>query len=91
VHSPRPGVASCGRTAAEWLSDYLRERQVNCIGHARDRYGRLLTVCYVGGESVNERFVREGWALDYRKYSTDYLEAEAEASKPGGKQSHAPT
>jgi endonuclease YncB( thermonuclease family) len=51
--------------------------------HARDRYGRLLAVCYVGGESINERIVREGWALDFRKYSTDYLQAEAEARRTG--------
>jgi endonuclease YncB( thermonuclease family) len=74
---------ACGRTSAEWLKDYLNGRQVECVGHARDRYGRLLAVCYVGGESVNERMVREGWALDYRKYSTDYLAAEAEAKRRG--------
>ena len=73
----------CGRTAAEWLKDYLRGRQVDCVGHARDRYGRLLAVCYTGGESINDRLVRERWALDYRKYSTDYLEAEAEAKRRG--------
>jgi endonuclease YncB( thermonuclease family) len=73
----------CGRTAAEWLKDYLRGRQVDCVGHARDRYDRLLAVCYAGGESINDRLVRDGWALDYRKYSTDYLEAEAEAKRRG--------
>jgi endonuclease YncB( thermonuclease family) len=41
-------------------------RQVERVGHARDRYGRLLAVCYVAGESINDRLVREGWALDYR-------------------------
>lgn len=71
----------CGRTATEWLKEYLRGRQVDCVGHARDRYDRLLAVCYVGGENVNDRLVREGWALDYRKYSTDYLAAEAEAKR----------
>src|SRR5512132_3071722 len=74
---------SCGRTAAEWLKEYLRGRQVDCVGHARDRYGRLLAVCYAGGENINDRLVREGWALDYRKYSTDYLAAEAEAKRQG--------
>jgi endonuclease YncB( thermonuclease family) len=73
----------CGRTAAEWLRDHLHGRQVDCVGHARDRYGRLLAVCYVAGESLNDRLVREGWALDYRKYSTDYMEAEAEAKRRG--------
>jgi endonuclease YncB( thermonuclease family) len=74
---------ACGRTSAEWLKEHLNGRQVECVGHARDRYGRLLAVCYVGGESINERIVGEGWALDYRKYSTDYLQAEAEAKRAG--------
>jgi endonuclease YncB( thermonuclease family) len=74
---------SCGQTAAEWLRDRLRGQQVDCIGHARDRYGRLLAVCYIGGEDLNERIVREGWALDFRRYSTDYLQAES-AAKRGG-------
>jgi hypothetical protein len=62
---------------AQWLKGYLRGRQVDCVGHACDRYDRLLAVCYAGGESINDRLVREGWALDYRKYSSDYLAAEA--------------
>jgi endonuclease YncB( thermonuclease family) len=39
---------ACGRTAAEWLRDRLHGRQVECVGYARDRYGRLLAVCYLG-------------------------------------------
>jgi endonuclease YncB( thermonuclease family) len=74
---------ACGRTSAEWLREYLRGRQVECIGHARDRYRRLLAVCYVGGEDLNERLVREGWALNFRHYSTDYLQAETAAKSAG--------
>ena len=65
------------------MQEHLNGRNVECVGHARDRYGRLLAVCYVGGESINERTVREGWALDYRKYSTDYLQAESAAKRVG--------
>jgi endonuclease YncB( thermonuclease family) len=73
----------CGQTSAAWLKDHLRGREVECIGHARDRYQRLLAVCYIGGENLNERIVREGWALDFRRYSSDYLRAEAEAKRAG--------
>jgi endonuclease YncB( thermonuclease family) len=45
--------------------------------------GRLLANCYVGGEDLNERIVREGWALNFRKYSSDYLRAESEAKRAG--------
>ena len=74
---------ACGRTSAEWLREHLNGRQVECIGHARDRYRRLLAVCYAGGESINDRIVREGWALAFRRYSTDYVQAEAVAKRAG--------
>ena len=74
---------ACGQTSAEWLKEHVGARQVECVGHARDRYGRRLAVCYVGGESINERLVREGWALDYRRYSTAYLQAESAAKRAG--------
>jgi hypothetical protein len=75
--APQSQEWPCGRTAAEWLRDHLHGRQVDCVGHARDRYDRLLAVCYVDGESVNDRLVGEGWALDFRKYSTDCLGTDA--------------
>ena len=74
---------ACGRTSAEWLRERLNGRPVECVGHARDRYQRLLAVCYVGGEDQNERIVREGWALAYRRYSADYVQPEAEAKRAG--------
>src|SRR5512134_1603793 len=30
---------ACGRTSAEWLQEHLNGRQVECVSHARDRYG----------------------------------------------------
>jgi hypothetical protein len=55
----------CGRTAAEWLKDYLRRQQVDCVGHAHDRYGRLLAVCYAGGE-VGKHGTRQQVVAAYR-------------------------
>jgi hypothetical protein len=57
-HTDRNGHAD---GPAEWLKEYLCGRQVECVCHARDRYGLLLAVCYVGGEDLNERIVRQGW------------------------------
>ena len=74
---------ACGRTSAKWLKEHLNGRQVECVGHARDRYGRRLAVCYAGGENINERMVREGWALAFRRYSTGYVQAESAAKRAG--------
>jgi endonuclease YncB( thermonuclease family) len=40
-------------------------------------------VCYIGGENINDR-LREGWALDYRKYSTDYLQRKRKPCQGAG-------
>ncbi len=43
-----------------------------------DRCGRALAT---GGENLNDRIVRKGWALDFRRYTSAYLEAEEEAKR----------
>ncbi len=46
-----------------------------------DRYGRVLATCFVAGENLNDRIVREGWAIAFRRYTSAYLEAEEEAKR----------
>ncbi|SUS06971.1 hypothetical protein DF3PB_3540002 [uncultured Defluviicoccus sp.] len=46
-----------------------------------DRYGRVLATCFVGGENLNDRIVREGWALDFRRPPTPRFPAPAPAGR----------
>jgi endonuclease YncB( thermonuclease family) len=75
----------CGQLAKQSLEAQVRGQQVRCEGDERDRYGRLIAVCYVGPFNINERMVADGWALAYRQYSKDYVRAEnfAKARKEG--------
>ncbi|MBK8173944.1 MAG: thermonuclease family protein [Rhodospirillales bacterium] len=73
----------CGQGATRELTTVTAGREVVCKGDKRDRYGRLLAVCYVAGDNVNARMVRDGWALAYRRYATDYVSQEAEARAAG--------
>jgi endonuclease YncB( thermonuclease family) len=78
------GVAyDCGRNATRMLSGMVGGQEVTCKGKRRDRYGRLLAVCYVGDEDVNAKMVRDGWALAYRRYAKDYIADETEARASG--------
>ena len=63
----------------------LENHEVVCKGDGRDRYKRLIAVCYIGWLNVNEQMVLDGWALAYRQYSKDYVRAEgyAKARKEG--------
>ena len=70
---------ACGRAATEALKRIVGDRPVECVGHERDRYKRLIAICYVGSLNLNAEMVREGWALAYRRYSHDYIPAENEA------------
>lgn len=74
----------CGQRAAFALADRISLKTVRCESKGRDRYQRLLAVCYIGQEDINAWMVSEGWALAFRKYSTLYIPQE-EAAKEAHK------
>lgn len=78
-------VWSCGREATRALARHIGSHPVVCKERDRDRYGRVVAVCRVGGEDVNAWMVSEGWAFAYRQYSRSYLAEEmaAKAAKRG--------
>ncbi len=77
----RDGVAwLCGQEAARALRDLVEGKAVACRTVDRDRYKRSVAMCTADGVEVNAWLVREGWALDYRRYSKgEYASAEKEA------------
>ena len=58
----------CGQAAKARLIELVSRGEVACSARGRDRYGRTLALCSAGGHAV-----------DYRRYSSDYLAAEREA------------
>ena len=76
---------ACGEAATRALRERIAGRQVACAEHDRDRYGRIVAVCRVDGAEVNAWMVKQGWAVAYRKYSTDYVSHEmaAKAARRG--------
>jgi endonuclease YncB( thermonuclease family) len=73
----------CGDNATAFLVDLISDDPVTCIGDTRDRYKRLIGVCYVGEFDLNAALVRAGWAVAYRRYSTDYVGDEDAARSDG--------
>jgi len=75
----------CGLYAAQALREKIRGTSVHCRSKGVDRYGRVLAVCSVGGENLNQWMVRQGWALAYRRYALDYVDEEmaARSSRQG--------
>ena len=70
----------CGQLAKQALERLIRGQDVVCKGDKRDRYKRLIAVCYVGPLNINKQMVVDGWAMAYRKYSKDYVMAETFAN-----------
>ena len=66
----------CGVLAKQALERLVKGQDVTCKGDTRDRYKRLIAVCYVGQLNINEQMIADGWALAYRRYSTNYVRAE---------------
>ena len=66
----------CGRAAASFLLEHVRGRTVECRGNSKDRYGRLIAVCFIDGKDLNALMVAEGWALAYRNFSEKYVPQE---------------
>lgn len=73
----------CGQKASLALADQIGQSNITCRGSERDRYGRLIAVCWQGDTNLNAWMVRNGWALAYRRYSTDYVEEENTAKADG--------
>ena len=70
---------ACGQDAADRLSRLVTGREVRCVGLGEDAYGRTLARCSVGQVDVNRTMVATGYAVAFRRYSTDYVSAEESA------------
>lgn len=73
----------CGREATRAVEELTRGKSIRCEGDTRDRYDRLIAVCYAGPVDIGGDLVRRGLALAYRTYSTAYVEHEDEARQHG--------
>lgn len=73
----------CGQQAALALADKIGRAHVTCRETDKDRYGRIVAVCTLGSQDLNQWMVRSGWAVAYLKYSRDYAADEAAAKQAG--------
>ena len=70
----------CGTMALAALEALTAGIRLRCQPVDRDRHGRIVAKCFSpAGIDINRRMVSAGWALAYRRYSTDYVDAEDEA------------
>ncbi|MCY4393772.1 MAG: thermonuclease family protein [Rhodospirillaceae bacterium] len=71
----------CGCAATEALKNAIGYSPARCdLAVQRERYGRALGTCFVGGRNLNRWLVRQGYALVYRRNSMRYI-ADEEAAR----------
>lgn len=75
------GTTKCGKEARDRLQALIKQGPVVCVELDRDRWKRPISKCTVNDIDLSEQMVLEGFALAYRKYSTDYIEEEDLARK----------
>jgi endonuclease YncB( thermonuclease family) len=74
----------CGAEALAALSRLVSGRAVRCEARYKDRYGRTVARCFIGGVDLGGELVRLGWALDYERYSKGhYRQNQVEAKAKG--------
>lgn len=73
---------ACGMMALAALEALTAGIELRCRAIERDRHGRLVAKVFApDGVDIGRKLVLAGWALAYRRYSTDYVDAEDEARK----------
>jgi endonuclease YncB( thermonuclease family) len=73
---------ACGTMSLAALEALIAGVKIRCEIVERDRHGRLVAKVFSpNGVDIGRRLVSAGWALAYRRYSTDYVAAEDEARK----------
>ena len=71
----------CGAMAKRALIDRVAGQRLSCRPESTDRYGRQIATCFLGRQNLNAWMVRQGWAIAYRRYSTEYVGAENRARR----------
>jgi endonuclease YncB( thermonuclease family) len=70
---------ACGNEAARKLRSLIGDRTVACTQRDIDDYGRRVAVCRSGAADLAAEMARSGFAVAYRRYSSDYVDEENEA------------
>jgi len=86
-HVSKPGQPY-GDAAFQALKGKLSRKQVRLDVMDTDRYGRTVSIVWLGNRNINREMVAEGYAWAYRQYldrphASEYITAEEQARKAG--------
>ena len=70
---------ACGRYATAVIAAAVAKVDVTCTAQSRDRYQRVVAVCWAGVVELGHAMVAEGWALADRRFGRAYIPVEEAA------------
>jgi endonuclease YncB( thermonuclease family) len=70
---------ACGAAARDLLDSLMRGKSVFCSQTGTDQFQRVLARCVAGTTDLNRAMVANGYAVAFRRYSSDYVSAEDSA------------
>lgn len=73
----------CGKRAADLLAERIEGATVECRASGLDAYGRTIASCSHLGGDLGAWLVTEGYAMAFVRYSTRFVDLEAEARDKG--------
>lgn len=71
----------CGQFSRQSMLSAIDGSVVTCARRDVDKYGRMVAVCRGRSGDLAERVVKDGYALAYRHYSSDYIDEEDDAHR----------
>ncbi|MEX2649391.1 MAG: thermonuclease family protein [Alphaproteobacteria bacterium] len=69
----------CGETARDRLVALVADHDVACEPRSHDRWDRVVAICRVGTVDLGAVLVREGLAVEFQRWSYDYVDEEKAA------------
>jgi endonuclease YncB( thermonuclease family) len=72
---------ACGAEAKAQLAKLVAGKQVRCTQVSIDQHERIVARCITRDIDLNWAMVESGYAVAFRKYSSDYVAAEARAKE----------
>ena len=72
-------IYPCGRISKDALIKKVSFKNVICYFKNTDRYGRVITVCWLDKVNINSWLVLNGYAVAYRRYSKAFIKDEMRA------------
>lgn len=70
----------CGENSTQYMKDLVLNKEVTCTYEGKDRYKRIISICYLDDLNINADMVKSGNSMAWT-YEKEYYTSEEESAK----------